>query len=184
MILAVILTTWIQLGGGAVALLAALAAWAGVKQARDAAREVRDSEREARLPLLLLSTASVGTQQRGTTLALAIYNVGDVAVDVAVILLGEDAQARGPVVSCAQARRSISAATSLERIGQELWRSVAHEMGCAGYGITFATAGGFSVITVRTQPGRIYSALSTRARALIDSGSDRSSAATAFSRAT
>src|SRR4051812_19956069 len=97
MIFAVTPTTWIQLGGVVVALLAALAAWAGVKQARDAAREVRDSEREARLPLLLLSTASVGTQQRGTTLALAVYNVGDVAVDVAVILVGEDSQARGPV---------------------------------------------------------------------------------------
>lgn len=97
MIFAVTPTTWIQLGGVAAALLAALAAWAGVKQARDAAREVRDSEREARLPLLLLSTASVGTQQRGTTLALAIYNAGDVAVDVTVILVGEDSHAGGPV---------------------------------------------------------------------------------------
>lgn len=58
---------------------------------------LRDSEREARLPLLLLSTASVGTEQRGTTLALAIYNAGDVAVDVAVIVVGEDSQAHGSV---------------------------------------------------------------------------------------
>lgn len=97
MILAVTSTTWVQLGGVAVALLATLAAWAGVKQARDAAREVRDSEREARLPLLLLSQASVGSSHRPSTLALSIYNAGDVAVDVAVILVGEGAYARGPV---------------------------------------------------------------------------------------
>jgi hypothetical protein len=97
MVLAVASTTWIQLCGVTVALLAALAAWAGVRQARDAAREVRDSEREARLPLLLLSRASVGSQGRPGTLALAVYNAGDVGADIEVILVGDGMYAYSPV---------------------------------------------------------------------------------------
>lgn len=97
MIAAVSTTTWIQLAGILIALAAALAAWAGVKQARDATREVRDSEQETRLPLLLLSRANVGTEARGATVAVSIYNAGDVAVDVDLVVVGEDAYAKGPV---------------------------------------------------------------------------------------
>lgn len=91
---AVAVTTWLQLAGVAIALLAALASWAAVRQAREGTNEIRQTEREARQPLLLLAPAFSEPAAGPRTMLLSIYNAGDVAIDVGVILIGDDALAR------------------------------------------------------------------------------------------
>jgi hypothetical protein len=102
-VLGVAITTWIQLAGVAIAAVAALAAWAAVRngtaqarEGREAAAEARLAQREARQPLLLLSPgfASPAPGAGGRTMTLAIYNAGDVAIDVGVLLVGDEARAQ------------------------------------------------------------------------------------------
>lgn len=97
MVLAVTATTLIQSASVLVALLSALASWMAVKQARDAAQEVRKSESEARLPLLLISRAFSEPGVGPRTMALSIYNAGGIAQDVGVILVGEESRGVAPI---------------------------------------------------------------------------------------
>ncbi len=92
---AVTITTWIQVLGTLIAAVAAVASWVAVVQARRTAEDTRRAEREAMLPLLLVSP-TILTPGAGTpTMGVAVHNAGGgIAQNVAVLLVTDNAYGR------------------------------------------------------------------------------------------
>jgi hypothetical protein len=92
---AVTVTTWIQVLGTLIAAAAAVASWVAVVQARRGADDARRAEREAMLPLLLVSPTVITAGAGSPTMGVAVHNAGaGIAQNVAVLLVTDDAYGR------------------------------------------------------------------------------------------
>ena len=93
--LAVTVTTWIQVASTLIAAIAAVASWVAVAQARKTAEDARRAEREASLPLLLVSPTILTPGAGNPTMGVAVHNAGGgIAQNVAVLLVTDDAYGR------------------------------------------------------------------------------------------